>query len=204
MISYIVASNNPERLKKHLGRTLRLEEDDELLVEDRPSIAVAYNEAIRKARNAIKCFVHDDVELLDCARLRADLIEACTGRAGMVGVIGSRNKDHFPWWGHDCCGSAVDARVGVIDFGPGDEPCAVLDGVLLATHQDLVFDEDYPGFHLYDMDICRQMLARGFYNYCLLGGKSLVSHHTDSPGDLHLIDRWAEAEVIYRRKWLAL
>lgn len=181
MISYIVMSNDQEVLERNLLRSLQLDGDDEIIVVmDKPSAAIAMNIGARKAKNPIKCFLHSDVIILDNKRLREELFAHCGINTGMVGVIGSRGT-HFPWWTKDTCGSIVEARLGLLNFDEGGCECAVMDGLFLATAQDVVFDESFPGFHIYDYDICKQMTAKGLPNYCLRDGKTLISHNCKGP-----------------------
>lgn len=200
MISYVVASHRPEVLAGNLVATLELRDGDELVVvQDPPSIATAYHEGQSRAVNPVRCYVHSDVRIVDPVGLRAALLEHCRPDVGMVGVVGSR-EPLVPWWDGTCCGSVVDARMGRLDFGPGGA-CAILDGLLLATTQTLTWDEAYPGFHLYDHDICRQQLARGLPNWCLTGGAELVVHNTTGPADTGRLNGWREGVARYRGKW---
>lgn len=199
MISYIVASHRPQVLQDNLQGTVRLVDDDEfVVVENPPSIAVAYNEGQSRATQPIRCYVHQDVKVVDPARLRAQLIEHCTPSVGFVGVVGSR-VPNVPWWSGKRCGSVWDARAGVLDFGTGGE-CAYLDGLLLATAHTLTWDEAIPGFHLYDHDGCQQMLDRGLTNLCLTGGHEMVHHITSGPTDEGHVNGWAEAAAVFAAK----
>jgi hypothetical protein len=200
VISYITASNDSQVLADNLLGSLELEADDEVIVvEDPPSIAAAYNKGAADAKNRVRCFVHSDVQVLDSSRLRAELLEHCTPTVGMVGLIGSKARV-VPWWSGVVCGSVIDGRKGVIDLGPGGR-CAYLDGLLLATAQDVEWDESYPGFHLYDYDICQQMLTCGLGNVCLTGGDRLVSHNTRGPGNVQGLPAWEAGMARFREKW---
>lgn len=188
MISWIVATHNRAILDANLLATLELADGDELVViEDAPSIAVAYNRGQARATQPVRCYVHHDVQILDLPKLRAELLEHCPG-SGVVGVIGSRNPV-VPWWDGDTLGSVVDARLGRLDFGAGG-PCAYLDGLLLATSHSLEWDESYPGWHLYDHDICRQALDAGHTNWCLEGGAELVRHNTSGTSRMRELVGW--------------
>lgn len=188
MISYIVMCNDKQTLERNLLRSLKLEEGDEIIVVmDKPSAAIALNIGISKAKNKIKCFIHSDVVVLDNARLRNELISHCNDQTGIVGVIGTKNRSHVPWWEKDMCGTIVESRLGLIDFGPGGCECAVMDGLFLASAQDVRFDESFPGFHFYDYDICLQMLERGLPNWCLFDGKTLISHNCKTPLDVNAL-----------------
>jgi hypothetical protein len=202
VISYIVASHHWPTLRDNLAATVQGVGDDEVVVVENPtSIAAAYNEGQARARNPIRCYVHHDVQVLDPPRLRAALLAECRPDVGMVGLIGSRTPV-VPWWDGDTLGSVVDGRLGLLDFGPGGE-CAYLDGLLLATAQHVDWDETYPGFHLYDHDMCQKMLARGLPNVCLTGGKGLVLHNTTGPADVNRLAGWDAGVALFNAKWSA-
>jgi hypothetical protein len=179
MISWIVATDDRNTLEANLSDTLQFEGADELVVvDDPPSIAAAFNQGSKQAVNEIRCYVHDDVRILDWLRLRGELLKHCRSNVGLVGVIGSRIPA-IPWWLGERCGSIDSTSHGRMDYGSGGVSCSYLDGVLLATVQDIAWDESYGGFHFYDYDSCMQMLDRGLQNYCLPNGAELVFHNAD-------------------------
>jgi hypothetical protein len=72
---------------------------------------------------------------------------------------------------------------------------------MLATYQDVRFDESIPGFHLYDQDICKQMAKQGKRNFCVKDGYRMITHFTSTPMDLSKINGYAESMEIYTKKW---
>lgn len=203
MISYIVMCNDRASLERNLLRSLRLGESDEIIVVmDKPSAAIAMNIGIEKAKNKIKAFVHSDVVILDNERLRQELLDHCGDATGMVGVIGSKDGFHIPWWEKATCGSVREARLGVIDFDEGHCECAVMDGLFLATAQDFRFDESFKGFHFYDYDSCKLMVNNGLPNWCLRDGKSLMSHNCKTPFDVRELGKsYSESIDLFKKKW---
>lgn len=201
MISYIVASHHYPTLRDNLGGTIRgVGKDEVVVVENAASIAKAYNEGQARATQPIRCYVHQDVRILNAPRLRTQLVDVCTPDVGMVGVIGSRSKA-LPWWDAEAkCGSVVDARLGLLDFGPGGE-CTYLDGLLLATAQTVTWDEEYSGFHWYDHDMCEQMLHQGLPNWCLTLGHRMVWHNTTGGHVADELPNWPEGKARFERKW---
>jgi hypothetical protein len=198
VISWIVATHDRQILERSLLPTIPTM-DELVVVEDAPSIAVAYNQGTAQASHRIKVYVHHDVAILDAPRLRESLFQYCNGVNGIIGVIGSLDRT-VPWWNGNMVGSVVDTRLGPI--GPGGEgTCAYLDGLLLATAQELTWDETYTGWHLYDHDICQQMLAAGLPNVYIPGGKDLVRHETSGPRNVNHINGWADAVDVFRQKW---
>jgi hypothetical protein len=198
VISYIVASHHWPTLRDNLAATVRGVDADEVVVVENPaSIAAAYSEGQSRATQPIRCYVHHDVQIRDAPRLRAQLLERCTPAVGMVGVIGSR-VPATPWWEAGAtCGSVVDARLGLLNFGPGGG-CAYLDGLLLATVHDVTWDDSYPPWHGYDHDVCEQQVRSGRMNWCLDGGHLLVAHNTT--GDW-APDGFDAAMARFREKW---
>jgi len=200
-ISYITCCNDDYILKNFLGRSLKLDNDDELIVVDNPkSIAEGYNYGMEHAKHRIKCFLHQDLIITNPILLRMYLMAYCTDDIGMVGVVGS-TTDASPWWEGELVGSVVDGRRGISYFSEGKQFCEHLDGLLLATFQDVEFDESIPGFHLYDQDICKQMTKQGKRNFCIGDGYRIVSHFTKAPFDLSQIKGYYEALDVYRKKW---
>lgn len=200
-ISYITCTNNDSILKNCLGRSLKLDNDDELIIVDNPkSIAEGYNYGIEYAKHRILCFLHHDLIVTNPILLRMNLMAYCTEDIGMVGVIGSIT-DAAPWWNGNGVGSVVDTRKGIIYFDEGKQFCEHLDGILLATFQDVRFDESIPGFHLYDQDICKQMTQQGKRNFCIGDGYRIVTHFTSTPSDTSQINGYDEALAVYRKKW---
>lgn len=199
MISWIVASHQPQVLAENLLATLALTAEDELVViRDAPSITAAYAQGQAEATRPVRCYIHQDVRILDLDTLRTELIDTSRG-VGIVGVVGSRSPV-MPWWDGDLCGSVVDARLGLLHFGPGGE-CAVVDGLLLATRQHINWDVDWPGWHGYDHDACAQMRHRGLANWCLTGGEKLVLHNTSCPTSTAALTGWDVATARYHTKW---
>jgi hypothetical protein len=200
-ISYIACTHNPDILEKCLLKSLILKDEDELIViEGAKSIAEGYNSGIDKAKHKIKCFIHHDLIVTNPILLRMNLMAYCTEDIGIVGIVGSQTEAS-PWWDGQCVGSVVDSRNGILHFTDGKEFCLHLDGLMLATYQDVRFDESIPGFHLYDQDICKQMAAKGLRNFCVQDGYRMITHHTQSTMNIAQINGYAEAMEVYRKKW---
>lgn len=203
MISWIVATHQPDLMERMLIRTLvpGFVEGDQIIVEKyATSITNAYASAQAQATNRVKCFIHHDVEILNLEALRDAIIYAAENpKIGMIGVIGSRSMI-VPWWNGDPLGACMDSRLGRLTFGGAGE-CATLDGLLLATTQNVDWDVSWPGWHGYDYDSCRQMTQRGLINWCIPHGDALVYHNSDSPLDLHAIDGWQAAATLMAEKW---
>jgi hypothetical protein len=200
-VSYIACTHNTNILEKCLMQSLILQDEDELIViEGAKSIAEGYNNGIDKAKNKIKCFIHHDLIVTNPVLLRMNLLAYCIEDIGIVGIVGSQTEA-APWWEGQCVGSVVDSRNGILHFTDGKQFCLHLDGLMLATCQDVRFDESIPGFHFYDQDICRQMAEKGLHNFCIKDGYRMITHFTQTPMDMSKISGYAEAMAVYAKKW---
>ena len=203
MISWIVATHDEDMFERNLLRTLMpgFVEGDQIIVEKfATSITKAYASAQSQATNRIKCYIHHDVQILNLEDLRHAIIYAAESpRVGMIGVIGSRSMI-VPWWNGDPLGACMDSRLGRLAFSGAGE-CEMVDGLLLATTQDVDWDTSWPGWHGYDYDSCKQMTERGLINWCIPHGDSLVYHNSDSPLNLQEIEGWQAAAALMTQKW---
>jgi hypothetical protein len=200
-VSYIACTHNTNILEKCLVQSLILQDEDELIViEGAKSIAEGYNNGIDKAKNKIKCFIHHDLIVTNPILLRMNLLAYCIEDIGIVGIVGSQTEA-APWWEGQCVGSVIDSRNGILYFSDGKQFCLHLDGLMLATCQDVRFDESIPGFHFYDQDICRQMAEKGLHNFCIKDGYRMITHFTKTPMDMSKISGYAEAMAVYAKKW---
>jgi hypothetical protein len=203
VISWIVASHDPAILAANALPGLEAAAqlgDQVVIVRDGRSIAEAYTDGQAQAGHPVRCYLHHDVRIRSVPALRAALLDACTLDVGIVGVIGSTSRT-LPWWEGATCGSVRDARLGLLNFGPGGHPAAYLDGLLLATTHQLAWDRGYTGWHLYDHDICHQQLVNGRDNWCLPAGRDLVEHHTTGPTSMTRLTGWDEGIDRFRLKW---
>ena len=152
------------------------------------SIAKKYNYAIdlvlREGYEGWICFIHDDAVI----ETPQDVIDyqlrrAYSRKQRIAGVIGTYNLDYtMHWWYPDrqvnCVGyikqkvlgpdgkPVVPTKVYEMKDWPGyHEGLATIDGVCMFIHTDLLkvqrFDEQFKGYHFYDVDYCLQALRRG-------------------------------------------
>jgi hypothetical protein len=198
VISWIVASHKEDVLTNNLmAHPFSFPGDEVIVVRDAESITKAYAQGQSEASNRVRVYVHSDVQIVNSMLLRKKLYAVATHEVGMIGVVGSKTMI-MPWWVGPLCGSVWDSRLGVLNYGDGG-PCAVVDGLLLATVQHVYWDEDWPGWHGYDQDACAQMQVRGLQNWCIR--HELVQHHTDSPIGEMGIDGYPDAVTRFHKKW---
>lgn len=145
-------------------------------------LPVVYNMAIERAAQdpAILVFAHDDLYL--CDFFWFDKLQAALQSFDVVGLAGNRRRlakqpawcfidDRGTWDQPENLSGVVGAGQGfpcarVVAYGPVPQRCQLLDGLLLAAdsatlvNNQIRFDPRFP-FHFYDMDLCRQVDAKG-------------------------------------------
>lgn len=172
--------------------------DDIVILTRAATMAVGYNRILGCVPvGASVVLLHDDTELQAGARVA--ICEALES-ADVVGVVGGSEIPTIEWWRGKVKRGYVRQANGVVDFGPHGEVDAV-DGLLLAlapsvTH--LRFDESYPGFHGYDVDLCFQARAEGL---TVATAPIPVIHQTN--GGIRDMAEYRACNEVWERKWSA-
>ena len=175
----VLFSEASENVKEFLGVTPRVLNDAE-------SIAKGYNQLARQSEADILCFMHQDARVGFHADVLYKYFEELTD-PGVLGFCGSGRQVPGKQW-HECQptygglaqGKGDQARP--LDFAPverfipgtelGFQPVHTLDGYCLFVQRSVFekiggFDEEYQGWHGYDIDICAKAIAAGRQNYVI-------------------------------------
>lgn len=188
MFSIIICSRRgdiPSELRRNLDDTVGCEYELVIIDNsaDKYSIFQAYNEGASRAKGEIICFMHEDVLFRSSGWGKT--IEQHFSEDGQVGMIGFAGAHFLPeaplyWYGSPFISQRnLNNDNGIVEehfhedwFGGKNliEVVAV-DGFCFFVRRDLFqrisFDEKtYKGFHLYDMDICMQVIDAG-YKVCV-------------------------------------
>lgn len=181
-ISVIICSQNKvleNTFEKNILKTIGC--DHELIVinnsDNKYSIFEAYNIGISRSTSPYLVFIHEDLVFRSTnwgARI-FNLFQEHP-QYGVIGVAGSKIKTKTPsgWWDcennhklvniiqHHQDGSVESQKIG---FETNHlEEAAVIDGVFLAYRKlkDVKFNESLEGFHSYDLNICFEVLLKGY------------------------------------------
>lgn len=158
---------------KHLKHTCGLLDPDIIPVENdnQFSLSEAYNIALAKAKYDIVVFCHDDLRF-ETDNWGRKLCKHFSRNSdyGIIGIAGTDNLISGTWWeargsmhgivNHSDHGKTWTNRYSA-DQGNKLKQMAVLDGLFFAIDKSKIihkFDEDFRGFHFYD-------LAFGFANH---------------------------------------
>jgi hypothetical protein len=142
---------------------------------------------------------HDDLEIVD-PDAEKKLRDAMQPDVAIAGVAGAREVTNLAWWTFDAIGhQQTDAQT--VDFGARAGDVDALEGSLLVLSpwavRNLRFDP-LPGFHGYDVIICRKARNAGkrvvvvdvdTHHHTLLGFKTAASEA-----------QWAHADQWFRER----
>ena len=179
MISIIVCSTHKE-VDRKLEENVRMTIGDivyELIwidnADNKYSICAAYNEGVRRANYQYLCFMHEDIVFYtqNWGRLVVEYMSDTI--VGGVGVQGCTYFDESTiYWtmsGFRKANTILPGHTDKInenDYLVEGNDVVVIDGMWMCIRKELFqnihWDEQtYKGFHMYDMDICMQILMRG-------------------------------------------
>lgn len=188
MISIIICSRYceiPQELRDNLSETVGCEHEVVFIdnSERRYTIFQAYNDGVRRSKGDLLCFIHEDV--LFRSNGWGDRIKQYFKEDGSIGVIGFAGSHFLPaapmyWYSSPFISQRnLNNDQGVVkehrheDWFAGRSLIEVVavDGFCFFVRKSLFdsirFDEEtYTGFHLYDMDICMQVIEAG-YKVCV-------------------------------------
>ncbi len=182
--------------------------DYELIVinnsDNKYSIFEAYNVGILKSTSPYLVFIHEDLvfHTTNWGNHVIQLFEE-QPKFGLLGVAGSRIKTKTPsgWWDcennyklvniiqHHNNGSVETQQMGFKDIHL--EEAVIIDGVFLAYRKlkDVKFNESLKGFHGYDLNICFEVLLKGYK----IGVTNLVLIEHFSIGTINL--EWLKTNI---------
>ena len=142
-------------------------------IADARSICEGYNRGLAKARGELILFSHDDIEILS-----PDFKERLLGhmsRFDVVGIAGTTKLIGPAWhlaapphvFGQVAMQNSAGLRVAIYCASRRAIASAqALDGVFISVRRNvlnvLAFDEEIPGFHVYDIDFSYRAFRAGF------------------------------------------
>lgn len=185
MISIIVCSTQ-KRIDPKLSANVRATIGDVVYEfvwidnsDNRYSICSAYNEGVKRAKYPYLCFMHEDIVFYTHNWGGVALKAISNMAVGLLGVQGCTYFDESTiYWtmsGFKKANTILPGKSDKIredDFPVKGNEVVMVDGMWMFTRKDY-FDEiqwdqhTYQGFHMYDMDMCMQIISRG-KKICLL------------------------------------
>jgi glycosyltransferase involved in cell wall biosynthesis len=167
-IVYSTRKDKPE-FKEHIEKTCGTRNIEIIQIENDGimSLTQAYNKGIKEAKNDIIIFCHDDI-IFDTKNWGNKLIKLFNKNPeyGILGIAGTTDLIDGRWW------TIKESMNGVVshkhegkkwtnyyskDQGNKVTEMVVLDGLFFAVDRTKIkhnFDEDFHGFHFYDISFC--------------------------------------------------
>lgn len=169
------------------------------------SIAAAYNTILDACRGRVPDMLilqHDDLEIGDPAAATKLAAAFSDPEVAIVGIAGARGVTSLAWWNFDTVGhQQTDTQM--VDFGVRAGDVDALEGSLLVLSAWAVANlrfEDWPGWHGYDVAICRR--ARNAGKRVLVVDLDTVHHTRLGFKSDEIQTEWFEADRRFReRTW---
>ncbi len=172
-ISFIICSRNPgllEELKSSISSKIGLQEKDYEIIaidnkDNKYSLSSAYNKGVSLSKFNILCFLHEDVRFLT-DNFGITLINKFSNpEIAALGVAGSTLLPEDAVWfsskrpfvqGRVVHSTQKGEQMDIYSEIREDAEVVVLDGLFMAVRkeiaEELKFDEEFKGFHFYDLD----------------------------------------------------
>jgi glycosyltransferase involved in cell wall biosynthesis len=175
-VVYCTRESNPEH-KEHLIKTSGLHKHLEVIeiINNGESLTKAYNRGLKMATNKIVVFCHDDltIETKQWGTKLVKLFER-NKEYGIIGIAGTKfMAETGQWWTNPrkMYGRVQHTHEGKTwlssysdDLGQALEETVIVDGLFFAVNKDVVkkeFNEDFEGFHFYDVSYCFDNFLEG-------------------------------------------
>ena len=167
-----------------------------------------YKSALATATNDIIVFMHDDliIETTNVTQKLVNLFEKFPDY-GIIGVAGTDNLRSGVWWEikENMQGQVRHLHEGKIHrsnysgtFGDGLKQVVIVDGLFFAICKSRIrcnFDQEFPGFHFYDLPFCIGNHLRGVK--IGVTTKILLTHK--SVGIVN--DQWLKNKMFFEAKY---
>lgn len=165
-VGYSTRSSKPEYIE-HLKKTSGFKKIEviEKVNNGEKSLSQVYNEIISEAKNDIVVLCHDDIIFETSGWYPKILKHFEKSDYGILGVAGTTNLPKSGmWWenkgrmigivNHEHDGKKWESKY-CDSFGNDIRSAVIVDGLFIAIHKKRIkhtFDENVPGFHLYDVN----------------------------------------------------
>ena len=132
------------------------------------SLPQIYNQGLNESTNDIIVFMHDDL-ILETSNITPKIIKLFDKHLdyGIIGLAGTDNLLSGMWWqdrtsmygvvGHENEGKRHVNHYSKGDYSEKLKEVVVIDGLFMMIHKGRIkhkFNEQFEGFHFYDLPIC--------------------------------------------------
>lgn len=177
-VSVVISTReiNDEYLK-HVGKMFSHPKTEILIYENDGSLSLTqvYNKGLEDSKNDIVVFMHDDI-ILETTNITPKIIKLFDKHPeyGIIGIAGTDNLTSGVWWEHrenmfGVVGHLHNNKRHVNHYSKGTyndklKDVCVIDGLFFMVHKKRIkktFNEEFNGFHFYDISFCVDNLLEG-------------------------------------------
>jgi len=176
-VSVVVSTRKIEdEYVKHIKKMFSHPKTQVLIYENNGefSLPKLYNRGLDESENEIVVFMHDDllIETTNVTRKIVRLFEE-NPEHGIIGIAGTNNLINGMWWTDrsSMYGQVKHEHEGKVhrnnysgSFNEFLKNVVCVDGLFFAVHKNRIlerFDEEFPGFHFYDIPFCVSNFLKG-------------------------------------------
>lgn len=170
-ISVVISTRKfDDNYLKHVGKMFSHPKTQILVYENDgvSSLPEIYNEGLNESMNDIIVFIHDDL-ILETNNMTPKIIKLFDNNPefGVIGIAGTDNLLSGMWWedkesmygvvGHEHEGKRHINHYSKGDYSEKPKEVVVIDGLFMMVHRGRIkhkFNEQFEGFHFYDLPIC--------------------------------------------------
>ena len=139
------------------------------------SLTQIYNMGLNDSKNEIVVFIHDDL-ILETSNITPKIIKLFEKHPeyGIIGIAGTDNLTSGVWWQNrenmfGVVGHLHNGKKHVNHYSKGVfndklKDISVIDGLFFMVHKERIkkgFNEEFGGFHFYDISFCVDNLLEG-------------------------------------------
>ncbi len=172
------------------------------------SLSQLYNKGLEDSTNDIVVFMHDDVEI-ETSNItpKIERLFERNPEYGIIGLAGTDILSNGMWWSdrERMYGQVKHEHQGKVHrnnysgtFGENLKEVVIVDGLFFAVHKNRIkekFDEEFPGFHFYDIPFCVLNFKQGVK--IGVTTKILVVHKS-----IGMIDKkWEKNKLFFEAKY---
>lgn len=172
------------------------------------SLPFLYNKGLNESENDIVVFLHDDI-IIKSTNITHKIIKLFNDNLeyGIIGVAGSDYINSGVWWDekthmqgqvkHQKDGKTWKNKYSPT-FGDNLKEVVIIDGLFMCIHKQRIkhnFDEDFKGFHFYDLPIC----VDNFLDGVKIGVTTKIELIHKSIGETN--KKWEKNKLLFEAKF---
>lgn len=154
---------------KHVSKMFSHPKTEVIIFEnDGVPLSKIYNEGLEKSKSDVVVFMHDDL-ILETTNLTPKINRLFDDNPeyGIIGIAGTDNLTSGRWWdnrdnmfgivGHEHEGKKHINQYSKEQFIDKLKEVVIVDGLFMVLHKKRIkhtFNEEFRGFHFYDLPIC--------------------------------------------------